>query len=46
MRLAEMRQHEHHGGPDEDEEDDYEDEDVPLRNVDTPEEAPVTTVGL
>ena len=46
MGLAEVRQNKEHGGPDEDEEDDDEDEDVPLRDVDTPEEAPVTAVGL
>lgn len=46
MRLCKVYQDRQYGRPDSDEEDNDENEDLPLRNVDAPQETPVATVRL
>jgi len=46
MRLAKVRQHQQHCSPNSDEECDDEDKDLPLGDGNTPEETPVTSIGL
>lgn len=46
MRLAQVRQHKQHKGPDADEERDHEQQDLPLWNRHVPQETPVSTIWL
>ena len=46
MRLAQVRQNEHHQGPDTNKERDDEQQDLPLCNGHVPEETPVSAIRL
>lgn len=46
MRLAQMHQNHHHGGPDTNKERDDEQQDLPLWNGHVPQETPVSTIRL
>lgn len=46
MHLAEVSEHSQHRGPDAQEENSDQNRDLPFRNRHSPEESPVTTIGL